>query len=382
LNLPKVKGCILVHAVSVGETVAAVPFIEKLLENYPSREILITSTTPTGSDRVTQFFNGRVEQSFLPFDIGLFMSKLLKQTQPVLVIVIETEIWPNLINQCAKRKIPVLLANARLSERSFHGYQRFGWLAKPTIAQITRIAAHATPDKDRFLALGAQLSATKAIGSIKFDLHLPQNLHEQAQLLLRSLAAKRFIWVAASTHDGEEVEILKAAKKINTRLPNALCIIVPRHPERFETVARLLEDQKISYQRFSLTRGLPEIAPILLGDTMGDMLLFYSIAEVAFIGGSLTPIGGHNILESMACKTATIVGPHMFNFKSIYELLKDHKAIIEIQNADQLAEHVYRLATNDILRHKLSERGEAVMRSNRGSLDRLVSITQQLTRDR
>lgn len=382
-GLPKLKDCILVHAVSVGETVAAVPFLEQLIEQYPSRDILVTSTTPTGSDRVQQLFAGRVEQCFLPFDTAFFMARLLRRTRPALVIIIETEIWPNLIYQCHKRRIPVLLANARLSERSYQGYRKLRWLAGPTLQRVTQIAAHATPDLQRFLELGADNARASAIGSIKFDLTLPLHLKDKVETLRQTLpfvkgGKKPFIWVAASTHDGEETIIIKAAKALQQKLPDAICIIVPRHTERFETVARLLADEKVEYQRFSLTRRLPPPGSILLGDTMGELLMFYSIADAAFVGGSLVPVGGHNVLESLACQTATLVGPYMFNFSSIHGLLMENKAIIQVETQAQLTEHLYRLATNELLREKLSQRGEAVVQSNRGALDRLVGITHRL----
>lgn len=378
IGLPKLDGCILVHAVSVGETVAALPFVEKLLVEFPSRDILLTSTTPTGFERVTSLFKGQVEQCFLPFDTNVFASKLLKRTRPAVVIVIETEIWPNLIHQCYRRKIPVLLANARLSERSFHGYQKIAWLIGPTLRKVSAIAAHASPDQKRFLALGAKPKRTQAIGSIKFDLRLPASLDQQKRELLQTLKNKPFIWVAASTHEGEEELILKAVKKIQQGCPQSLCILVPRHQERFESVARLLNEQAVDYQRFSLDRSLPENTSVLLGDTMGQLMLFYAVADAAFIGGSFVPIGGHNVLESLACKTATLVGPHMFNFQTIHDLLMADKAIIEVQNWEQLADQLLRLSNNHLLRNRIAERGEAVVQANRGALDRLVSITHRL----
>lgn len=385
LGLPRLKGCILVHAVSVGETVAAVPFIEKLLEEFPSHDILITSTTPTGSDRVKALFGGRVEHCFLPFDTNLFASRLLKKVKPSIVIIIETEIWPNLIYQCDRKNIPVLLANARMSERSYKGYNKVRQLTAPTLERISQIATHAAPDLQRFLALGAPSTKAQVIGSIKFDLQIPANLQDKRKELIKSLEARLpegqelpFIWVAASTHDGEEDQIIKAAKELRKHVPNAICVLVPRHIERFETVARLLDDNGVSYERFSMTRELPDTAEVLLGDTMGELLLFYSIADTAFVGGSFAPVGGHNVLESLACNTATIVGPHMFNFQTIHDLLMENKAIIQVADWKQLSEQLQRLATNDILRQKLSERGEDVVRSNRGALDRLVSLTQRL----
>lgn len=378
IGLPKLNGCILVHAVSVGETVAALPFVEKLLLEFPSRDILLTSTTPTGFERVTTLFKGQVEQCFLPFDTNRFASKLLKQTRPAVVVVIETEIWPNLIYQCHRRKIPVLLANARLSERSFHGYKKFAWLLSPTLRKISVIAAHAKPDQQRFLTLGADQTRTHTIGSIKFDLRLPAALDQEKRELLNTLQHKPFIWVAASTHEGEEELIIKCVQKIRAACPHSLCILVPRHQERFESVARLLNEQGMDFKRFSLDRTLPENTSILLGDTMGQLMLFYAIADAAFVGGSLTPIGGHNVLESLACKTATIVGPHMFNFQTIHDLLMADKAIIEIQDWEQLADQLLRLSNNHLLRNRIAERGEAVVQANRGALDRLVSITHRL----
>lgn len=380
-GLPKLDDCILVHAVSVGETVAALPLIEKLLVEFPSREILVTSTTPTGYDRVNSLLAGRVEQSFLPFDTRRFTRKLLKQTNPAIVIIIETEIWPNLIHQCKLRKTPVLLANARLSERSMKGYQRILSIIGPTLRDMSVIATHASPDQQRFLSLGAQSSKTLSVGSIKFDLSLPPQLAARKAELLETwpkTTPRPFIWVAASTHDGEEALLLKAMQKVREQHPSSLCILVPRHQERFETVARLIQDSDLSFKRFSADRALPTDTDLLLGDTMGELMLFYAVADVAFVGGSLVPVGGHNVLESLACKTATIVGPHMFNFTTIHELLMNDKAIIEVQSWEQLANQLIRLASNHLLRHRIAERGEAVVQANRGALDRLVSLTHRL----
>lgn len=380
-NLPKLNGCILVHAVSVGETIAAKPLIEELLLDHPHREILVTSTTPTGSDRVIANFGHRVVHCFLPFDTRWFTSRFIKSCRPAVVIIIETEIWPNLIDQCYRRSIPVILANARMSARSYKGYQKFRTLSRPTLRKITRIAAHAQPDAARFLALGVAQDHLLVTGSLKFDLEIPPTLAHQADNFKQSFGRDRFIWVAASTHEGEEDQIVQAVVQINAHCNNALCLIVPRHSERFDTVHRLLEQSQLPFVRLSEIQipddEIPQETQIVLCDTMGQLLLFYALANAAFVGGSLVQVGGHNVLESLASNTATIVGPHMFNFQSIHDLLRDAQAIIEVQNAHELAASIIRLYDDKQLEVNLSARGHQVIQKNRGALERLVTLIRQ-----
>jgi len=374
-KLPQLNQTIVIHAVSVGETMAAAPFIRQLLQNSMYRDILVTSTTPTGSDRVTELFGTKIEQCLLPFDQNIFVKRFLNAVKPALVIVVETEIWPNLIYHCHLRKIPVLLANARLSERSAKGYARISWLIKPTLARITTIATHASEDRQRFLQNGAVPTQVHVIGSIKFDLDLPLNLLSASNAVRNSLSLEqRFIWVAASTHAGEEEQVLKAAKLVQQTIPNALCVLIPRHAERFEAVARMLIQDRVPFQRHSQPKMMEPSIEVLLVDTMGELLTFYTLADAAFVGGSLVEVGGHNVLESLACETATLVGPHMFNFQSIYDMLSDYKAIVTVESSEQLAKQLCRFAQNQVLRDKLAARGLEVMRRNRGALDKLTAL--------
>jgi len=375
-NLP--HNPIWIHAVSVGEVQATENLVKQLLEAYPNKPILITTTTPTGAARVEKLFAGRVSHCYMPFDLPWLVGTFLNRLQPTILIIIETEIWPNLLVACRQRNIPTLLANARLSSRSAKGYQRFSSLTSEALNNLTMIAAQSAESARRFTDLGASPTQVEEIGSIKFDTHLPAELRQQANALRQTFGTKRHIWIAASTHEGEEEQLLAAHKQIRQLIPDALLILVPRHLERFETVAKLIRDTGFSLTRRTQHKASNSNTEVFLGDTMGELPMLLATADLAFIGGSLVQRGGHNILEPAALGLPITFGPHMFNFGEISQLFLKQQAAYQVESADQLAKIVTEWLQQPELRKEIGERGLALIEENRGALLRLRQIIDKL----
>ncbi len=374
----KLDRCIWVHAVSVGETMAAVPLIEKLIERYPEYEVLVTSSTPTGSDRVKKIFGDSVWHAYAPFDLSMSVKHFFSSISPEFIIVLETEIWPNMVVQAHKLGIPLVVANARMSERSFRRYDRFSFLSERIFSKIPLISAQSQSDAVRFVKLGAHRSRVEVTGSLKFDLNLPERLKDTGKALRKEWGQERLICIAASTHDKEEALILKVFNELLLKYRNLMLVLVPRHPERFDQVASIIESFGFTYVRRSLGEKVDTNVNVLLGDTMGEMLYFFSAGDLAIVGGSFVGVGGHNMLEPMACGLPTVVGPHMFNFQSITDMLLDHRALIQARNESQLALELDRLCRNVDLRTRLGARGAQLVQENRGALERLLSQIETL----
>ncbi|MGJ7472475.1 lipid IV(A) 3-deoxy-D-manno-octulosonic acid transferase [Pseudomonas fulva] len=374
------KGGIWVHAVSVGESIAAAPMVRALLKAYPELPITLTCMTPTGSERIRALFGDepRVQHCYLPYDLPWAAGRFLDHVQPRLGVIMETELWPNHIHQCARRGIPVALANARLSERSARGYGRFARLTRPLLAEMSLIAAQTEVEAQRFLALGARTGCVQVTGSIKFDLKIDEHLVSRAQALRQQwAAASRPVWIAASTHDGEDALVLQAHRQLLQVHGDALLILVPRHPERFEAVHALCSQQFATVRR---STGLPVLAQtqVLLGDTMGELLFLYALADMAFVGGSLVPTGGHNPLEPAALALPVLMGPHVFNFLEISAMLREAGGLQQVDDAQGLAGAVQRLVELPQDARRMGEAGRAVMRANQGALQRLLEGLEKL----
>jgi len=375
IKLPTMrKGGIWVHAVSVGESIAAAPMVRALLKAYPELPITLTCMTPTGSERIGALFadEPRVQHCYLPYDLPWAAGRFLDHVQPRLGVIMETELWPNHIHQCARRGIPVALANARLSERSARGYGRFARLTRPMLAEMSLIAAQTEVEAQRFLALGARAACVQVTGSIKFDLKIDEQLVPRAQALRQQWAAtSRPVWIAASTHDGEDALILQAHQQLLQVHGDALLILVPRHPERFDAVHAICSQQFATVRR---STGLPVLAQtqVLLGDTMGELLFLYALADMAFVGGSLVPTGGHNPLEPAALALPVLMGPHVFNFLEISAMLREAGALQQVDDAQGLAGAVQRLVELPQDARRMGEAGRAVVRANQGALQRLL----------
>lgn len=370
-----------IHAVSVGEVRAAVPLIKELAVTYPDHSLLVTTMTPTGSVQVTELFGARVGHCYAPYDYPSAVRRFLDHTQPVLAIVMETELWPNIFHLCRARGIPVFVTNVRMSESSMRKYQRFASLARATLAQVTRFAAQSKADAQRLFTLGAAPEAVEVTGSIKFEMNLGASLREAAEVLRISWGGQdRPVWLAASTHETEEEMVLAALAELKKqpRFANMLLVLVPRHPERFSAVAKLCKKNYRSALRSENRAGIDADVEILVGDTMGELQLFYAAADVAFIGGSLVPTGGHNLLEASAVGKPVVFGPHMFNFQEISHMALERGAGAQIQSPEQLAPAVSDFLGNANRRDDAGEAGRKMVEENRGALAANMRVIEQL----
>ncbi|RON98598.1 3-deoxy-D-manno-octulosonic acid transferase [Pseudomonas moraviensis] len=382
LGMPTLQpGGIWVHAVSVGESIAAAPMIRALLERHPALPITVTCMTPTGSERIQALFANepRIQHCYLPYDLPCAAARFLDRVQPKLAVIMETELWPNHIHQCAKRGIPVALANGRLSERSARGYGRFSKLTAPMLAEMSLFAIQTEAEAQRFRDLGARPQTVEVTGSIKFDLTIdPQLLQRAAELRSQWQAQDRPVWIAASTHEGEDEVLLDAHRRLLSSHPDALLILVPRHPERFNAVFELCQREGFATVRRSTGAKVDAQTSVLLGDTMGELLFLYALADSAFVGGSLVPNGGHNLLEPAALAKPVLSGPHLFNFLDIAAQMREAGALVEVDDAEGLAIEVQRLFELPRDAQRMAEAGLAVMRRNQGALQRLLDSLGRL----
>ncbi|MEE4185497.1 MAG: lipid IV(A) 3-deoxy-D-manno-octulosonic acid transferase [Gammaproteobacteria bacterium] len=371
-------GVIWVHAVSVGEVQAAAALVRELLQRYPAHRVLVTTTTPTGSDRVRALFGNTVEHCYAPFDLGWSVRMFFQRYAPCVAIIMETEIWPNLFRECGARRIPLVLASARLSPTSIGRYRALVSLFKETLSHGIVIAAQTPADAERFISLGAAPERTQVTGNIKFDFDLPAGVPEEGALLRQRYAGARPVWIAASTHAGEEEIVLAAHRRVQQRYADALLVLVPRHPERFDGVAALLERQRWQAVRRSRESKADAATEVLLVDTMGELMAFYAAGDVAFVAGSLVKVGGHNLLEPAALRLPMLSGPHTFNAQDIAELLRGEGVVTIVANADQLAEAVIALFNDPAERLRQGKLAEALIRDSRGALDRLLGLIDPL----
>jgi 3-deoxy-D-manno-octulosonic-acid transferase len=376
-NLP--QHGIMIHAVSLGETLAAQPLVNALLKNYPHFPVIITNTTATGAERARALWGDKVTQCYLPYDYSWAMDKFLLQSQPRLIIVMETELWPNLLALAQRKKIPVLLANARLSAKSAEGYSKIQGLMTPMLQALSVLAAQDQDTAQRFLDLGAPATTVQVTGSLKFDLTLPDNLAERALELKQQWQLDgRPIWVAASTHDGEDEIVLAAFKHIQQQFNQALLILVPRHPERFDNVAELITKQGFSMARRSQQQAVTPDIEVFLADSMGELLLWLAVADVAFVGGSLVNVGGHNPLEPAALAVPIVTGQTMFNFKQITEILLQAGALKQAANSQELADIVCDWLNNPEQKQQAGQAALQVVNANKGALAKHLAIVEGL----
>ncbi len=367
------------HAVSMGETLAAIPLVNRLRADHPDWQWVITTTTPTGSERVRAAFGDSVFHVYAPYDLPLFVHSFLRRTQPRLCIIMETELWPNLLAGCRARDIPTVIANARLSEKSARGYGKLAPLTRAMLQDVSLIASQQTDDGERFVRLGLPRPHLQITGSIKFDLDLDQAVREKAATLRAQWSnhETRPVWLAASTHPGEDAIILQAFAALKRQHAPLLLVLVPRHPERFDAVAQQCETGDFSVVRRSSGDAPSANTGILIGDSMGELLAFYGAADIAFVGGSLVPVGGHNLIEPAAWGCPVISGPHLFNFTEVERLLCDAQALTIATDAATLATAVNTLLRDATGRHETGRRAQAVAENNRGALARLCKLVEQ-----
>lgn len=366
-----------VHAVSVGETIAAIPLIKALKKEYPDVPLVVTNMTVTGGARVKAAFGDLVHQAYIPYDLPGAVARFVRNINPQIVVVMETEIWPNLYAELQKNHIPIVIANARLSAKSAAGYLSVLSLTKQMLAAVGHLAVQGKADAERFKELGMPAERVSVTGNIKFDLELSADLPEKTAILRDELGHDRLIWVAASTHQGEEDSILAAHKKVLDKFPSALLILVPRHPERFNSVFQEVLKNSLSVVRRSEGKTCDAETQVYFGDTMGEMMLYYSVSDVAFVAGSFITLGGHNMLEPAALGKPILTGPHLFNFAEISELLISAKGMTVVRDGNELAQEVIRLFGDESLRNAVGESAFGVVEANRGALGRQMEIIRK-----
>ncbi len=386
---PYTKGGIVVHAASVGEVIALAPFIEQLLTTYSNQAITITTFTPTGSEQVKKMFANRVQHGFLPLDVLPCTQLFLARLQPKLVIFMETELWPNLIAQCANKKIKLLLINGRLSKNSMKSYQKINTLITPALNRFDKILCQSNDNYENFLKLAAEPDRCEVSGNLKFDLNSNQTTVDKAAKLQQLLPNKRTIWLVASTHDGDEAIALQAFKVIKAEFPQLLLVLVPRHPERFKQVANLCLHHHFTLAKRSEETQIVE-QNIWLLDTLGELLAAFSLADIVTMGGSFSHIGGHNPLEPALFKKPIVVGNDMSNFTEIMQQLQQDNAIVQLstptangdsEQSQALASAVISLLNNQQQMKILGEQAHQVVMANQGTSSKTLAEVKVLIDD-
>jgi 3-deoxy-D-manno-octulosonic-acid transferase len=365
------------HAVSVGEVSAAAALVRALHANHPDMPFVLTTATPTGRAQAATLFGADVEVRFLPYDTPGSVRRFLARIRPRAAIIMETELWPNLLRACGRRGVPVLFASARLAARSVPRYRRFGTLFIAGLRNAW-VAAQSTADAERFIALGADPARTRVVGNLKFDMRLGETVAGNGDELRRRYLGARPVWTAGSTHEGEEDILIEAHRVLERAVRGALLVLAPRHPQRFEAVAALLERRGLVFDRRGRSETVRPQAQVLLLDTMGELTAFYAASDAAFVGGSLVPVGGHNLLEPAALGVPVITGPHTQNGAEIARLLIEAGGALEVVDAAALAEAARELLTDPALRERIGGRGRRFVEAHRGSLARLLALIEPL----
>lgn len=343
---PPIRGCdpLWIHAVSVGEIIAVTPLIKRIKTKYPDLPIVVTTTTTTGAAQIEKS-GALVEHRYMPLDFNFAVNSFLKSVQPSQLLIMETELWPNTLHCVSRRKIPITVLNARLSQKSANNYRKILPLFNVAASAVTRFLCQNTSDSQRFIDLGVPPEKVYVTGSIKFDIPINNRCIEDAKKLRKKLGPQRKIWIAASTHQGEDEQILDAHKKVLERFPDALLILVPRHPERFGSVHELCQQAGFSTVLRSCNTTLTGSTQVYLGDTMGEMMLLLGAADLCFMGGSLAgnKVGGHNIIEPMALGKYTLTGPSYFNFQAIIDEFLTENVISLVDNENELSDKLIKL---------------------------------------
>ncbi|MDE1319371.1 lipid IV(A) 3-deoxy-D-manno-octulosonic acid transferase [Vibrio aestuarianus] len=358
-----------IHAVSVGETLAVSPLIKTLKSQYPNQPIVITTTTPTGAEQAAKL-RGIAEHRYMPFDFSFAVHAFIKRIKPSQMLIMETELWPNTLHTVSKAGIPITVINARLSERSCRQYAKFQPIFNLLASNLTRVLCQYPDDAQRFIRLGLPADKVTVTGSMKFDINIDQQTIEKGQQLRHQLGKERPIWIAASTHQGEDEQVLAAHAKVLKKQSNALLILVPRHPERFNAVFELCKTQFISVRRTETETELDPEVQVYLSDTMGEMLVLMGAADICFMGGSLLgdKVGGHNLLEPAALGLPMLTGPSYYNFSEITQALNQADACVITQDAEQIAQSLCEWFTDNKQRIHRGKQGYQIVEQNRGAL--------------
>ncbi|ELU8567430.1 lipid IV(A) 3-deoxy-D-manno-octulosonic acid transferase [Vibrio alginolyticus] len=379
---PKLKSNdkpIWIHAVSVGESIAATPLIKALKEQNPEQSILVTTTTSTGAEQVAKL-GDLVKHRYMPIDFGFAIKGFLKAVQPKQMLIIETELWPNTLHNVHKAGIPITVVNARLSEKSCQNYAKIQRLFNQLHPCLTQVLCQTDSDAERFERLGVEKKKLSVTGSIKFDIQISEQVKQQGQQLRAQLGNDRPIWIAASTHKGEDEQVLDAHRQVLKSHPNALLILVPRHPERFDDVFTLCQQQGFKTVRRTSTHAVETNTQVYLGDTMGEMLTLIGAADICFMGGSLIgdKVGGHNVLEPAALGVPIINGPSFFNFKEIVHEMKQNNLIKIVKNEDELARAIVALIKDVAAHERITSELAHFMLANSGSLQRTTTANSSI----
>lgn len=378
---PGFSGSLWVHAVSVGEVNAAEPLIKALRRDYPNAPVVITTVTPTGTARVHQLFGDSVFHVYLPYDLPYSVGRFLKKVRPRLALIVETEIWPNLYFACRRRGIPLMIVNARLSGRSMRGYRPLRSLARSALRCVRQIAAQSRTDAARYRLLGADPQQIVVTGNMKFDMPIPEGAVPDGAVMRGHWGALRPVWMAASTHEGEELAVLEAHLQVLKRLPDALLLLAPRHPERFRVVEQAVRSLGFAVATRS-TDGVPSPSnQVFVIDAMGQLMPFFAAADVAFVGGSLVPIGGHNVLEPAALSVPVLVGPHTFNFEEITHLLIEQGGAERVQDSIRLGPDVLQLLRDGARRERMGLAAQHVFERERGAVQRTMQLIDTLLQE-
>jgi 3-deoxy-D-manno-octulosonic-acid transferase len=372
--LPDRRPLIWLHTVSVGETRAAAPLVERLRQRYPQHRILLTHATPTGRAAGQQLFGDGVLRCYLPYDLPGAMARFLRHFQPQIGLLMETELWFNLIAACGRQDIPLLLVNARLSEKSARGYAKLGPLVADGLCGLAAIAAQTEADAARLRQLGAPV--VTVMGNLKFDVEPPREAGAQGEVLRGLFGAARPVFLAASTRDGEEALILDAVRA--AAIPGLLTVIVPRHPQRFNEVAGLITRRGFGMARRSASLPVPATCEVVLGDSMGEMFVYYAACDVAFIGGSLLPFGGQNLIEACAMGRPVLIGPHTYNFEAAANAALQAGAAVRVEDVAALTVRLQRLFADAGERQRMAEAATKFTSGQKGSVDRLLALLEPL----
>ncbi|MGR8979390.1 MAG: lipid IV(A) 3-deoxy-D-manno-octulosonic acid transferase [Gammaproteobacteria bacterium] len=372
-----VPGVIWFHAVSVGEAEALFPLVRQIQKQHPQNPLLITTTTPTGSARIKSVLKDSVIHVYLPYDLPCVVNRFMRCFQPKLAVIMETEIWPNLFAACGKRRIPLFLVNARLTEKSVRGYLKIPALIRPALAQVDFIAAQSTDDVTRFIKVGAPAECVENFGNMKFDVEISQDTVASGLRLKNELFNARFVWLIASTHKDEEIIFINLYKTLKLKIPELLMVLVPRHPERFTEVEKLCVQNRLSLITRTSGSACSVDTDVFLVDTMGELKMFYGAADIAFVGGSMVPRGGHNILEPAAMGVPVMFGPYMVNFQEIAEGLLAQNAALQCRTNDEIYEAVIRLHSDYDFRDALVKKSKAFKQNNEGAIAKIVALINQ-----
>lgn len=364
-----------VHSVSAGETIAAVPLVRRLIDK--GYRVVVTTMTPTGRERVRALLGDDVHHFYAPWDLPGAVRRFFRRIDPSVLVIIDTELWPNMIHHARRRGTKVVLVNGRMSARSASGYKKISMITRPMMDAMTHVAVQSRAHGERFLALGLSAEKMSVAGSIKFDPELPADLDARCAAL-RDKIGDRLVFIAASTHPGEEEQVLSAFESARVACENLLLVLAPRHPHRADQVAELCNSRGLPVVRHSSGESCDSDTSVLLLDTMGELLCFYAVSDIAFVGGSLVPVGGHNLMEAAQVGVPVLMGPHLDNIEDIAAMFVEGDAMCLVDNEQDLSKNLARLCRDEGERTRLAANGERVVAANRGALDRVETLIEDL----